>query len=702
MAHVESWKHGRVCVIEFGNPPVNGLAYAVRRELLAALDAAEEDPGIGAIVLAGRGDLFSAGADIREFGRPEMSRAPALPQLIDAFESCSKPVVAAIRGTCLGGGLELALGCHHRVASAQAPLGLPEVKLGLLPGAGGTQRLPRLVGIETALNMIVSGEPVPARALAKTALLDRVVDGDPLDAAVALAESLAAEGRPPRRTRDLRVTDSNVQALCQFARGAVRTKFPQYPAPLRCIDAVQASVGPFEEGIALERSLFLQLLWSPESQALRHAFFAERAASRVAGVPAETPVRPIRTAAVVGAGTMGSGIAMCFLDAGIPVRLVEANREALDRGVARIRETYEGRVSRGKLPAEERDRRLALLTPTLEYEQLGDADIVIEAVYEDMAVKEEVFRRLDAIVKQGAILATNTSTLDVDRIARATRRPADVLGLHFFSPANVMKLLEVVRGAQTAPDVLATAMKLAKTLRKTAVVARVCDGFIGNRMIEQYVRQALFLVEEGATPQQVDAALEAFGFAMGPFRMSDLAGNDIGWHIRRRRYVEKPHVKYSRLADRLCELGRFGQKTQAGWYDYRPGDRKAYPSRLVDELIARHRTELGIAARSIDDREIVDRLVYALVNEGARLLEEGIASRASDIDVVYLTGYGFPPWRGGPMFYADTVGLPLVVRRMRQLARIPQQDPDFWKPAPLLARLAEAGETFGSFSGAGA
>ncbi|MBS0395012.1 MAG: enoyl-CoA hydratase/isomerase family protein, partial [Proteobacteria bacterium] len=639
----------------------------------------------------------SAGADIKEFGTPAMLGAPNLHNVITAVESCPKPVVAAIEGTCLGGGLELALGCHYRVASEGAKLGLPEVKIGLLPGAGGTQRLPRLIGVENAINVILGGEPVPAKLFKGSPLLDAVVEGDPVPAAVKLAAEKAAAGGKLPRARDLRVRGANIEAILGFARTTVGATFPNFPAPLKCLDAIEAAAGkPFDEGLATERQLFAELMMTPVSRALRHAFFAERAAAKIPDVPESTPVRAIKSAAVIGAGTMGTGIAINFLNAGIPVFLLEVGQEALDKGVARIRDTYAGQVKKGRLKPADAEAKAQLLKPTLKYEDIGQADIVIEAVFEDLGVKEKVFRTLDGVMKPGAILATNTSTLDVDRIAAFTKRPGDVVGTHFFSPANIMKLLEVVRGKLTAKDVLATTMKLAKTLRKTAVVSGVCDGFIGNRMIEQYSRQALFMVDEGASPAEIDAAIEKFGFAMGPFRMSDLAGNDIGWHIRKRRALEHPDLKYSKVADKLCELGRFGQKTGAGWYDYKPGDRSAYPSKVVDELIAAHRQSLGLPGRRLEAREIVDRLVYALVNEAARILEEGIAQRASDVDIVYLTGYGFPVWRGGPMCYADEVGVYGVAQRMRELARNPYGDPGFWTPAPLIQRLAAEGRAFNS------
>ena len=683
-----------VAIIAFGNPPVNGLSHAVRSELAVALDRAAGDGAVRAIVLTGTGGLFSGGADIREFGTPAMLREPTLRQLIDTVETSRKPVIAAIAGPCLGGGLELALAAHYRVASADARLGLPEVKLGLLPGAGGTQRLPRLAGVDTAIKMIVSGEPVPATLLAKTALLNRVVDGDPVAAAVELAAAPDVATRPPRRTRDIALDEPNLAALCESARSRLKGQRPILPAPLCAIDAIEAAGKPFEDGLAFERQAFLELMQTPESKALRHTFFAERAAGKVDDIGEATPIRPLDSAAVIGAGTMGVGIAVCLLNAGISLWLLEADQEALDRGLARIAGIYDGQIRKGKLTESERDRRMALITPTLNYEAIGQADIVIEAVFETMEVKRRVFTTLDRVMKPGAILATNTSTLDVNRIAGFTRRPRDVLGTHFFSPANVMRLLEIVRGTATAPEVLATALKLGKTLRKVAVVSGVCDGFIGNRMLEPYTKQAAYLVEEGATPQQIDCAIEAFGFAMGPFKVGDLVGNDISWSIRKRRRVERPGYRFSTLPDRLCELGRFGQKAGGGWYDYPEGPGKPEASQAVAELIATQRAELGIAQRSIGDVEIVDRLVFALVNEGARILEEGIAARASDIDVVYLTGYGFPAARGGPMFHADLMGLDQVRRRMREFARNPHGDPAFWTPAPLLERLADAGGTF--------
>ena len=543
-----------------------------------------------------------------------------------------------------------------------------------------------------ALNMIVSGTPVPSEKLAKTKLFDEIIEGDLMTGAVNFAERVAAT-RPLPKVRDLKVDYPNHEAFLQFSRNTVKAMAGPFPAPLKCVDAVAASITKkFDDGIAFERALFLDLVQTTESKALRHAFFGERAASKLPDVPADTPVRDIKSVAIIGAGTMGGGIAMNFLNAGLPVTLLETKQEALDKGLATIRRNYENTMKKGKLTQEKFDQRLALVKGTLSYEEIGQADLVIEAVFEDMGVKETVFKKLDEVMKPGAILASNTSTLDVDQIANFTKRPQDVIGTHFFSPANVMKLLEIVRGKATAKDVLATTLALSKKIRKTGVVSGVCDGFIGNRMIEQYSRQAGFLLEQGCLPEQVDKAIEKFGFAMGPFRMGDLAGNDIGWYIRKRRYVEKPEVSYSKTADLLCELGRFGQKTGAGWYDYKPGDRKAYPSALVDDMVVKHSADLGITRRKVSDAEIVERLVYAMVNEAAHILEEGIATRASDIDMVYLTGYGFPLFRGGPMFYADTVGLPNIVMAMEKYAKGPHGEA--WTVAPLLARLAAEGKTF--------
>ena len=685
--------HGPVAVVTLNNPPVNGLGHALRSGIVAALDQALADPQVQAIVLTGSARAFSGGADVREFGTPKAGQEPTLPSVIRALDGATKPVVAAIAGVCLGGGLELALGCHYRVALPDASLGLPEVKLGLLPGAGGTQRLPRLIGLEPALNMIVSGQPVPANAFAGTPLVHALIEGDLVEGAVAFAAQVAARGEPLPRARDLKVKQPNADAFLQFARNTVAAASKPFPAPLQCVEAVAASLKPFDEGLQTERTLFQALMQTPESRALRHVFQAERAAAKVPGLPEGTVLRPIARVGVIGAGTMGGGITMNFLNAGIPVVLLEMKQEALDRGLATIRKNYENSMKKGKLKPEQVEQRMGLITPTLEYAALKDADLIVEAVFEEMGVKEAVFRQLDAVAKPGAILASNTSYLDIDRIASFTQRPQDVIGLHFFSPANVMRLLEIVRGAQTAPDVLATSLQLAKQIKKVAVVSGVCDGFIGNRMLARYGAAAQGLINAGALPQQIDGALQKFGLAMGPFRMGDLAGLDIGWATRKRKAAEAGVEMKPIVADKLCEAGRFGQKTGAGWYRYEAGNRTPLPDSVTEQLIADYRAAHGITPRKISDEEIVERCIFALVNEGARILEEGIAARASDIDLVYLNGYGFPLHRGGPMLYADTVGLPQVVRSLRRFAAEPGADGS-WQPAPLLVRLAEEGRSF--------
>ena len=693
---------GSVAVITLDNPPVNGLGHATRLGITQGLEKAQADAAVEAIVITGAGKAFSGGADIKEFGSPKALAEPNLLSVILALEASTKPIVAAIHSVCMGGGLELALGCHYRIAAPGTQVALPEVKIGLIPGAGGTQRLPRVIGFENAMNMIVSGEAVKSEMLAVAPgqkLFDKIATGDLMSEALAFAAEVAklheTGGRPLPLVRDLKVTHPNPDAYVQFVKNMVAGMSKNFPAPLKCVEAVAGSLKlKFDDGMKLEREIFASLMFTPESKALRHAFVAERATSKIPDVPADTPVREIRQLAVIGAGTMGGGIAMNFLNAGIPVVMLETKQEALDKGVAIIRKNYDAQVKKGKLKQDKLDARMALLTTTLNYADLKDADMVIEAVFEDIGVKETVFKTLDEVMKPGAILASNTSTLDVDKIASFTKRPQDVIGMHFFSPANVMKLLEVVRGAKTAKDVLATVMQIGKKIKKTTVVSGVCDGFIGNRMIEQYSRQAGFLLDEGATPVQVDKAMEKFGMAMGPFRMGDLAGNDIGWYIRKRRNAEHPGMRYSKSADLLCEMGRFGQKTGAGWYDYVPGKRDAIPSKVVTDMIEKHRADLGITPRKIGDDEIVGRLVYALVNEGAKIVDEGIAMRASDIDMVYLTGYGFPLHRGGPMNYADQVGLFNVVAAMKRFAANPDDDAAFWTPAPLLAKLAAEGRSF--------
>jgi 3-hydroxyacyl-CoA dehydrogenase len=650
-------------------------------------------------VLTGTSRAFSGGADIREFNSPKSTAKPNLQDLIALIEGADKPVVAAVAGLALGGGNELALGCHYRVCAPGTQIGLPEVNLGLLPGAGGTQRLPRVVGAAKALDMIVSGNPIRAEEAIELGYCSKLLDGDFVAGAVAFAREVVAAGAARPKIRDKSVDPASMpggpDVFFAQARERIAKAYRGFPAPMKNLECVEAAVKkPFDEGLRVERNLFAELVEGTESRAMRHAFFAERAAAKIPDVPDDTPTRPIRTAAVIGAGTMGGGITMNFLNAGIPVTLLETKQEALDKGVATIRRNYEATAKKGRMSAEQVEQRMAMVRPTLSYADVAQADIVVEAVFEDMDVKKQVYETLDATMKPGAILATNTSTLDVNRIASFTKRPQDVIGTHFFSPANVMRLLEVVRGAATGKDVLATTMALAKKIRKVGVVSGVCDGFIGNRMIEQYSRQAGFLLEEGCSPQQVDRAIEAWGFAMGPFRMGDLAGNDVGWYIRKRRYQERPHLRYSKTADLLCEMGRYGQKTSAGWYDYRAGDRTPHPSAAVDEMLAKERARLGVAPRQVSDEEIVHRLLFALVNEGAQILDEGIALRASDIDIIYLTGYGFPRYRGGPMFYADTVGLQKVVEIMKGFAANPNADPAFWTPAPLLARLAAAGKRF--------
>ncbi|MGC4365712.1 3-hydroxyacyl-CoA dehydrogenase NAD-binding domain-containing protein [Hydrogenophaga sp. R2] len=695
--------HGDVAVITLNNPPVNGLGLSTRQGITDGLARAEADAAVKAVVITGAGKAFSGGADIREFGTPKALAEPNLLSVILAVENSRKPVVAAIHSVAMGGGLELALGAHYRIAAPGCNVALPEVKLGLIPGAGGTQRLPRAVGVEVALNMIVSGEPVKSEMLAQIPgqkLFDKLAASAEslMDEALALAREAAArhaDGSALPLVRNLPCKHKDGDAYFQFARNMVKGMARNFPAPGKCVDAVEAATQKkFNDGMAFEREIFINLMWTPECRALRHLFTAERAASKIPDVADDTPQRKIEKVAVIGAGTMGGGISMNFLNAGIPVTILETKQEALDRGVGVMRGNYEAQVKKGKLKQDKLDARMALLKTTLDYQDIGDADLVIEAVFEDMGVKEAVFKKLDEVMKPGAILASNTSTLDVNQIAAFTKRPQDVVGLHFFSPANVMKLLEVVRGDKTAKDVMATVMTVAKKIKKTAVVSGVCDGFIGNRMIEQYGRQGGFLLDEGCTPAQVDRAIEKFGFAMGPFRMGDLAGNDIGWAIRKRRYVEKPDMKYSKTADLLCERGRFGQKVGKGWYDYVPGKRDAIPNAEVEQMIADHRAALGIKPRKISDEEIVQRLVFSLVNEAAHILEEGIANKASDIDVVYIFGYGFPVHRGGPLKYADEVGLFNVVQAMKRFQQNPLDDAKFWEPAPLLARLVAEGKNF--------
>ncbi|HEY7242151.1 MAG TPA: 3-hydroxyacyl-CoA dehydrogenase NAD-binding domain-containing protein [Burkholderiales bacterium] len=679
-----------IAVITLDNPPVNGLSNAVRTGLLQHLKAADADPAVQAVVITGSSKAFCGGADIREFNAPRLK--PDLPEVNELQDGMQKPLVAAIGGFALGGGLELALACHYRVAAPKAQLGLPEVKLGILPGSGGTQRLPRAIPMAEAVRMMTTGNPIPSEKARELGLVDDIAAGELLDSAIQFARSKVGKALP--RIRDARARlDEDPAPFFARVRGQVAKESKGYPAPLLIVDCAEAAATrPFDEGRRLERANFDKLVSGPESKALRHMFFAERQTSKIPDVPEDTPVREIKSAAIVGAGTMGGGIAMSFANAGIPVTLLDMTEQALQRGLQKIRENYAATVTKGRLAQADMDRRMSLIRGSTGLGEVGSADIVIEAVFERMDVKQDIFRKLDGLVKKGGILATNTSTLDVDQIAAVTARAGDVIGTHFFSPANVMRLLEVVRGRETANDVLATTMKLGKRLKKVPVVSGVCDGFIGNRMLEKYTQQAYFLLDEGASPQQVDGALQRWGMAMGPFTMYDMAGNDIGWEIRKRRYRERPDFVYSRVADRVCELGRFGQKTGKGFYRYEPGSRHPIPDPEVDAIVEKYRDEIGVKPRSISDEEIVQRCMYALVNEGARILEEGIALRASDIDMVYLTGYGFPPYRGGPMFHADGVGLAKVLDAIRGFQKGYQGAQ--WKPAPLLVRLAEAGKRF--------
>ena len=683
-----------IAVITLNNPPVNGLGHALRKRIMEGLQKASADTAVKALVFIGSAKAFSGGADIREFNTPKSFEKPSLPEINEAQDAMQKPLVAAIGGFAMGGGLELALGCHYRVAAPKAQLALPEVKLGILPGSGGTQRLPRVIPVAKAVEMMTTGNPIPSEKGMELGLVDEIVQGDLLEGALAYAAKLVAAGKGPRRVRDQGARiEGDVKAFFAQVREQVAKASRGYPAPLEIVACAEAAcTRPFDEGRKFERERFQILVETTESKALRHMFFAERQTTKIPDVPEDTKAREIRKAAVIGAGTMGGGIAMSLANAGIPVTLIEAKQDALERGVATIRKNYAATVAKGRLQQVDMDKRMALITPLLDLGAAASADIVIEAVFERMDVKQDIFRKLDGIMKQGAILATNTSTLDVNAIAAVTRRPQDVIGTHFFSPANVMRLLEVVRGAKTAKDVLATTMKLGKTIRKLPVVSGVCDGFIGNRMIEKYGQQSLFLVDEGCSPAQVDAAAQKWGLAMGPFTMGDMAGLDIGWEIRKRRYAERPNFVYSKVGDRICEAGRYGQKTGKGWYRYEPGNRKPIPDPEVERIISQYRSENNLKTRPVSDGEIVERLVYALVNEAAYILEEGIALRASDIDMVYLTGYGFPPYRGGPMFYADTVGLQNVLNSIQRFQTGYQGS--VWKPAPLLVKLAKEGRKF--------
>jgi len=677
---------GRVAVIFIDNPPVNGLGDSVRRGIHAGLALALADEGVDAIVICGAGKAFCGGADIRQFNTPAATAKPMLRDVIAAIEASAKPVVAAIHGFALGGGLELALGCHYRVAQAGSKMGLPEVNLGLVPGGGGTQRLPRVIGVPRALGMMQSGKPLDAAAALAVGLVDAVTEGDLLDFALSYARERAPQDSHPLAAR--RALDGGGVDF-EAARAGVNPKARNAIAQRAVIDCLEAATRlPIEPGLDEERRLFDTLVQGDASKALRHLFFAEKEAPRVAGGGRAGQVGRV---GILGAGTMGGGIAMAFANAGYAVILYEREQAALDRGMGLIRKNYDITAAKGKLDAVGVEARMARIAPSLDMQDLAQADLVIEAVFEDMAVKQAVFRQLDAVCKPGAILATNTSRLNIDEIAACTVRPEAVIGLHFFSPANVMKLLEVVRGARTGADVIATCMAVAQGIGKIPVLVGVCEGFVGNRMLTGYWREAGFLLEEGASPQQIDGALTRFGMAMGPLAMADLAGMDINWATRKRLAPTRPaHLRYSKVADRICELGRFGQKTLAGYYRYEPGSRLPLPDPVVDGIIEQCAREAGIARRPVSDEEIVERCMLALANEGARIIEEGIAQRASDVDVVYVHGYGFPGARGGPMFYAQTLGLAETLEKIRALQRAHGQH---WTPAPLLERLVKEGRT---------
>src|SRR4051794_32128123 len=678
---ISTRKHGDVLIVLSNNPPVNALSTAVRQGLVDAIAKAEADDSVRAAVIACEGQTFFAGADITEFGKPPQE--PWLPMVVDAIENCSKPVVAAIHGTALGGGLEIALGCHYRVADRSAKLGTPEVKLGLLPGAGGTQPLPRVAGVRRALEMPTSGNPIGAREAFACGLVDRLVEGDLIPHAVGYAEEVRdVRPNPKSSERQGKIAECEPSLFDDFRKENVR-RFRGFVAPEANIRAVKAACEkPYAEGVIEERKLFMELMSGEQSAAQRYFFFAERKAAKIEGLPENTEPRPIRKVGVIGAGTMGGGISMNFLSAGIPVTIIEMGQEALDRGTALMRKNYEASAAKGKLTEEQVSHAMGLLSPTLDFAALADCDLIIEAVYENIDVKKDVFARLDRIAKSGAILASNTSYLNLNEIAASISRPGDVVGMHFFSPANVMKLLEVVRGEKTAPDVLLTAMQLGKKIRKVPVVAGVCHGFIGNRMLMPRQIEATKLLLEGATPEQVDRVHLEFGMPMGPFQMADLAGVDIGWH--------RDPNRIENIRDALCAIDRWGQKKGAGFYDY-DEKRRPSPSPKVQEIIDDFRTKAGVRPRQITDEEIVERTLYTMVNEGAKILEEGVAQRASDIDVVWVYGYGWPVYRGGPMFWADGEGLPKIVEGLKRHEARMQPEFSFSK---LLLDKAAAGESF--------
>jgi len=691
-------KVNNVAVITIENPPVNALSPGVPDGIAAAIDEINSDPAVKAAVVIGAGRTFVAGADIKEFGKMtsgQKCRGSLLPLLLH-IEDSAKPVVMAIHGQAFGGGLELAMSGHYRVASPAAQVGQPEVKLGIIPGAGGTQRLPRLVGVAKAVEMCAEGKPVSSREAAALGLIDRLIEGDLLSGAVSFACEVADKPAPKTRERSGKLgTPAENAAIFAVARDAASKKQRGLKAPLAAIDAVEAATRlPFEEGCQAEAKLFAECLFSDQSKALIHVFFGEREVAKTPDVPRETPVIPVNRVAVVGSGTMGGGIAMVFANSGIPVLLKDMDEAALELGLGRIRKNYANSVQRGRFTQEFVDERLQLITPVLNYDSFSEVDMVVEAVFEGMALKKTVFADLDRACRPGAILASNTSTLNIDEIAGATSRPESVIGTHFFSPANVMRLLEIVRGKKSSKEVIATCMQLSKKLGKIGVLVGNCRGFVGNRMFGPYRREAQFLIEEGAAVEAVDQALVEFGNAMGPLAVGDLAGLDVGWRIRKEyRHLEKPGIRQPFAEDRLCEMGRYGQKTMKGWYRY-DENRRASADPEVTTLVRKWSAEAGIPQREISCSEIVDRCVYALVNEGARILEEGYALRAVDIDIIYLNGYGFPAYRGGPMWHANTVGLQKVYQRVCEFY---QQHGELWAPAPLLKRLAEAGKTFAEF-----
>ncbi len=687
-------RDGDIGIITVNNPPVNALSQHVRQGLLDSFRQAGSDTTVATVLICS-GRTFIAGADITEFGKP--LQPPSFLGTMEMIENLPKPAVAAIHGTALGGGLETALCCHYRVAVPSARVGLPEVTLGLLPGGGGTQRLPRLIGPEAALAVITSGVPMTASQAHAAGVIDQLVDeGELLEGAKVFARQLVADGAALKRVRDLndKVTEVDL-AIFDAARQRANVERRGFEAPQRCIDCVEAACRlPFDEGLAKEQELFRQVLASEQSAAQRHIFFAERAAAKVNDMPKETKPLAIKKVAVIGAGTMGGGIAMNFANAGIPVTILETGQEFLDKGLAVVRANYDRSAKRGRFTSEQVEQRMRLITPTLDYTDIAEVDLVVEAVFENMEVKKDVFARLDTATKPDCILATNTSTLDVNEIASVSTRPEKVIGTHFFSPANVMRLLEIVRGQKTSFETLATAQAMAKAINKIGVVVGVCDGFVGNRMMHYYAGQAQFLLEEGCLPQDIDGAVYDLGLAMGPLAMGDLAGLDVGWRIRREQGLPErlpEGARYCAIPDLIYEKGRFGQKTGAGYYRYGPGDRTPHPDPEIEQLIINYAKEKGIERRTISRAEIIERTMYALVNEGARILEEGIAQRASDIDIIYVYGYGFPAYLGGPMFYADRIGLDKVYKRVCELS---EQDPASWQPAPLLKKLAEEGRTF--------